>query len=182
MSRPQFPTNQLTVNGATSGMPGQVVNGGLIDFQDNFHRGMAEYAQYMNAQHAGYQQATPGFPTPSSLMAGYPGMAQSQQPVVAGLPQSTVLGHPSFINVAGKMYRPVEEPRPTEAAAEDDVERRVQQRVDEWAAGQRRPVSSGLMRTGIKGRGVTDEERAAARVKSVNAGMYRPRGGFYSPA
>jgi len=192
MSRPQFPVNQLSVNGAPGSMPGHVVNGGLIDFQDNFHRGMAEYAQYVNAQQAaGYQSIAAGYPTPSSLLAGYQhpnGLAQAAPQAVAGLPQSTILGHPSFINVAGKMYRPVEEPRAVETAAEppvqpralteDDIERRVQQRVDEWAASQRKPVSVAR----AKGRGVTDEERAAARVKSVNAGMYQQRGGFYSPA
>jgi hypothetical protein len=103
------------------------------------------------------------------------------------LPQSTLLGHPSFINIAGKMYKPVEEPGPEpkrtaevivceqpRPITDDDVDRRVQKKLNEWVSAQR----PNKIRTVAK-RG-SEEERAAARVKSVNAGM--PRGKYYSPA
>jgi hypothetical protein len=47
---------------------------------------------------------------------------------------------------------------------EEDIDRRVEENLEKWASQQRRPA--GVSRS--KGQ----EERAAARVKSVNAGMY----------
>ena len=181
MSRPQIHVNSQSVPA-----PGQIVNGGLIDFQDNFHRGMAEYAQLVSAQQAaGYQ------PQMMQGVHSYSPMAVQQT-----LPQTTLLGHPSFINVAGKMYKPVDEPvavasEPVRRVAEpepaprmltdEDIDRRVAQRVDEWAAAQRKPVpSTSYGRSVGKGRAVSDVERAVARVKNVNAGMYQPNR-VYSP-
>lgn len=179
MSRPQ-----IHVNSQAAPAQGQIVNGGLIDFQDNFHRGMAEYAQLVSAQQAaGYQPQVMQGVHPYSVMG-----------VQQALPQTTLLGHPSFINVAGKMYKPVDEPvaaEPARRAAEpepaprmltdEDIDQRVAQRVDEWAAAQRKPVpSTSYGRSVGKGRAVSDVERAAARVKTVNAGMYQPSR-LYSP-
>jgi hypothetical protein len=182
MSRPQ-----IHMNSPAMPAPGQIVNGGLIDFQDNFHRGMAEYAQLISAQQAA------GYPPHPAMQAVHPYSAMQQS-----LPQTTLLGHPSFINVAGKMYRPVEEPpstvmmvapvesqkRPAEPEprmlTEDDIDQRVAQRVDEWAAAQRKPVPASFGRAGKPRAVVSDVERAASRVKSVNAGMYQPSR-LYSP-
>jgi hypothetical protein len=156
---------------------------------------MAEYAQQLAAQQslASLAAAYPGLQ--SQLSAGFPQTAfQAIQPVAqgpAGLPPTTLLGHPSFINVAGKMYKPVEEPGHTaevtsskkhtaapepepRVMTEEDIDRRVEQQVERWASLQRK---SGP-RHAAKGRQDNHEERAAARVKSVNAAMYRP---FHSP-
>jgi hypothetical protein len=192
MSRPQFP-----VNAPASQAPGPVVNGGLIDFQDNFHRGMAEYAQQFAAQQslATLAAAYPGLASqfPSALQAsgqfsaGFPvPVTQAVPGLPTALPPSTTLGHPSFINVAGKMYKPVEEPAQlaeakkvahepeTRVMTEDDIDRRVEEQVERWASAQRRPQSRSIVKSRHN-----DEERAAARVKSVNAGMYRST--YYSP-
>jgi hypothetical protein len=159
------------------------VNGGLIDFQDNFHRGLAEYAQLVSAQqqYGAY---------PPQQLAGFP--AYPTMPAQVALPQTTLLGHPSFINVAGKMYKPVEEPLPATVVevkrapepeprmlTDEDIDRRVAQRVDEWAAAQRKPVPAAYPRVRSSTKPASDVERAAARVKGVNAGMYRPS--IYSP-
>lgn len=178
MSRPQFPVNaNATTASSFNHTPGLIVNHGLIDFQDNFYRGMnSDYAQFMAAQQQ--QQALSGNFAPMC--------PTFQSPIPSGLPQSTLLGHPSFINVAGKMYKPVEEPttaaepkRLAEAVVEPqpvaitdaDVDQRVAQKLNEWMSSQRQKPSL---------RKRSEEDRAAARVKSVmNAG--RP-GRFYSPA
>ena len=185
MSRPQFPVN---VSQTSSHAPGPIVNGGLIDFQDNYHRGLSDYAHFMAAQQ---QQALVPAMSPSFQAVPYtPSQIQNAMQASLGqpcLPQSTLLGHPSFINIAGKMYKPVEEPGPEpkrtaevivceqpRPITDDDVDRRVQKKLNEWVSAQR----PNKIRTVAK-RG-SEEERAAARVKSVNAGM--PRGTYYSPA
>lgn len=183
---------------------GQVVNGGLIDFQDNFHRGMADYspmhANLMNSYQppCAYQ---PAMQTMVPPVASYQAVSAA---AMGNLPQATFLGHPSFINISGKMYKPVEEPVTAQPAnpgsepvraepaalpsrpviTEEDLDRRVEQRLEEWMSTQRVKPSygNGGMRAaagGPKGRCASEEERAAARVKSVNAGMRR---GYYSPA
>ena len=136
-----------------------------------------------------------GFPVSASLQqtfqqAPYHAVASAMGGVAQQ--QTTILGHPSFINVAGKMYKPVEEPgahpamqssdhgkqEPETVApariTDKDIDRRVQQRLQEWMSTQKeRPFAR-------KGKTASsDEERAAARVKSVNAGMRR---GYFSPA
>jgi hypothetical protein len=192
--------------------PGQVVNGGLIDFQDNFHRGVADpYANYMNGQQQHYMGTAVG------SMAGFPGPMPFQsmqqhafQGVAGGLPMAAttnlpcISGPPAYLHVNGQTYVPVDAQQPVSASkpaapaetvaaaetsprvlTEDEIERRVRHRVEEWAAGQRKPVyytgaassSSGSSRKG-RGRETTDEDRAADRIKSVNASM---RGRFVSP-
>ena len=124
MSRPQF--HQYASSPSSAQGP-VVVNGGLIDFQDNMQRGVSEYItpqQLLAAQ--GYP---PGFVQPASLAAvngsvltagtsavpgafqqgggasysaqGYPGMAQ-------GVSGSCFSGPPSFLHVNGITYKPVE--------------------------------------------------------------------------
>ena len=171
MSRPQY-TDSAVANGATNARghtPGLIVNNGLIDFQDNYYRGMSnDYSQFMAAQ----QQHLSPFQSPLQH---------------TGLPQTTLLGHPSFINVAGKMYKPVEDPittaaeprrlaeavvEPTPTITDEDVDRRVAQRLKEWTSSQRGKAAPSIRKR------PNEEERAAARVKSV---MGR-QGKFYSPA
>lgn len=204
MSRPQFP-----VNAPMQTMSGPIVNGGLIDFQDNFHRGLAEYANFQHSQQmAGMMGGMPGSSFPMQQQA----FQQMQQfPSTAGLPvgampgvsASTQLpcisGPPVFLHMYGQKYVPEEvqaaaaakpathveaapEPAPR-VLSEEEIERRVRERVDAWAASQRKPVyatssCSGDSRKHLKGRGASDEERAAERIHSVNAGM---RGRFCSP-
>jgi hypothetical protein len=71
MSRPQFsqPQQQMTASHST-------VNGGLIDFQENYGRTMCEYPtpQQIMAAAAGYPPQgvyMPGMPQPAVLAAGY---------------------------------------------------------------------------------------------------------------
>lgn len=185
MSRPQY-SDSVVANCATNPRghaSGLIVNNGLIDFQDNFYRGMSnDYAQFLAAQQ---QQCGLGAQVPYAAPPFQPALHQA--PLQAGLPQTTLLGHPSFINVAGKMYKPVEDPvepkrlaeaviEPVQAPAitDEDVDRRVAQRLKEWTSSQRGKAPS------IRKRVNDEEQRAAARVKSVmNQG--RP-GRIYSPA
>jgi hypothetical protein len=181
MSRPQF-SDSAVANSATNARghtPGLIVNNGLIDFQDNFYRGMSnDYSQFMAAQQQ--QQCGLGAQLPYSA----PTFQSPLQHV--GLPQTTLLGHPSFINVAGKMYKPVEDPtttaeprrlaeavvEPAPTITDEDVDRRVAQKLKEWTSSQRGKAAPSMRKRS------SDEERAAARVKSV---MGR-QGKFYSPA
>jgi hypothetical protein len=151
---------------------------------------MAEYAQQLAAQQslATLAAAYPGLQAGAQFPVGFPvPVTQAAPSLPTSLPPTTLLGHPSFINVAGKMYKPVEEPIQAvevkkvahepepRVMTEDDIDRRVEEQVERWASAQRRPQSRGIG----KGRHELNEERAAARVKSVNAGMYRPS--YYSP-
>lgn len=194
MSRPQFP-----VNTPMHTISGPVVNGGLIDFQDNFHRGVAEYANYQQAQ----QQLMSMQQFPSQLQAFHPGMGTlplagtGAMPGVQAAPAQLpcISGPPAFFHVHGQKYVPEESvnaaktvvsaPKPvaTEAPeprvlSEDEIERRVRERVDAWAVSQRKPVYSSDSRRHMKSRPVSDEERAAEHIHNVNAGM---RGRFHSP-
>lgn len=184
-------------------LSGPIVNGGLIDFQDNFHRGMAEYASYQQAQQlagmVGVQQQP--FVPPMQQYHPGAGLAAGPLPGVSSTSQlPCISGPPAFLHVHGQTYVPVEA-QPTVAAgvakagasaakpvaaeapeprvlSEEEIERRVRDRVDAWAASQRKPVYHSDTRRHLKGKAVTDEERAAERIHSVNAGM---RGRFCSP-
>jgi len=250
MSRPQYGQYQQ------SGSP--VVNGGLIDFQDNQHRGLAEYGAfsgigpnpaypvpnvsqaatlhpYMLAGPAGLPPAPfqPIFPHPPGVAGPYmPPPAPAQHTVqsngpavpsqyavtvpapsnlvpthhfnVNGQPQTGqsgqyVNGPPSFVQINGVKYRPVDDlptqgsvsaasnvapgPVETEVAVmseqelEDAIDRRVQQRVDAFVAGQRRNVSTdeeaGTPRRSpsVSSSSKRVEEKMAKQVASVNASM-----------
>jgi hypothetical protein len=183
MSRPQFATPQVST------IPGHIVNGGLIDFQDNFHRGMAEYMQYPSVP----SMAGPAFASNGMSFMGSPAMGYPQGTNFPGSGQlPCISGPPSFIHVNGITYKPVEDPngkgrggQVTESAPEpaprvltdEDIDRRVRDRVESWASSQRKPVASSTSRSS-GGRGVSEEDRVAARVLSMNEGM---RGRFRSP-
>ena len=110
MSRPQIQQYQPGMQ-----TPGTVVNGGLIDFQDNMQRGMPDYTitpsviaaqQQQAASHALLQQ--------QALQAGSAGLVQGQpQAVVAGIPPSGavppnwICGPASYYHVNGVTYAPV---------------------------------------------------------------------------
>ena len=102
MSRAQYQQPYSPQYG--SGMPGTVVNGGLIDFQDNLYRGVQECV------------------TPSMLLQQHNHvMAAAQQPqyglnaanfsnVPVSMQGQVLCGPASFIHVNGVTYKPVEEP------------------------------------------------------------------------
>ena len=214
---------------------GQVVNGGLIDFQDNFHRGLAEYANYMAVQQQQQQQSLMGY-SPSGAqpvsLAGYPTHLQQQQQAslmafqqqqqqqqqpagMATTVQSNQLpcisGPPAYVHINGQTYVPVDSPQVGKPAAaqqpqavvavepepaslsNEDIDRRVYAQVEAWASRQRKPYQAAAPATAesagdggrkhLKGRAaaVSDEDRAAERVNSVNAGMRGGSGRFYSP-
>lgn len=216
MSRPQYSIN------APASPIGQVVNGGLIDFQDNFHRGLAEYANYMATQQQ-QQTLMSGFPgQPQQVMPGgyHPSQLQAasmpfQQPQSMGVVSSNgahlpcISGPPAYVHINGQTYVPVDssqqvssapvKPAAVEAApsvtepvsapralSNEEIDRRVHEQVEAWASRQRKPISyqsetsyePPASRQHLKGRAVSDDDRAAERVSSVNAGM---RGRFRSP-
>ena len=123
MSRPQFNQSpqQLQVAG------GQVVNGGLIDFQDNLQRGVCEYAtpqQLLASGYGGYPGA-PGISqgppmqaysnnaipsVTSSPFGNYPGYPSPAQLSSGSVGQSggCFSGPPAFLQVGSVVYRPVD--------------------------------------------------------------------------
>jgi hypothetical protein len=197
MSRPQFPVNpQLTP------MTGQIVNGGLIDFQDNLHRGVSDYASFSPSQLSMLQaQQAAGF-VPMQQMFAAQAPLQGLANVPAPTQLSCISGPPAYLHVNGQTYVPVEAqssvaaapaPKPAVEAApqepaprlltEDDIEERVRRRVDQWAASQRKPVYYAASNVVDKmdhapARRCSEEMRAAERIRSYNAGM---RGRFNSP-
>lgn len=182
--------------------PGQVVNGGLIDFQDAYHphRGMADHYG-SGFMHGGlHQQCLGAFPGQVQSFGGvqhpFPGLAggmPSGAPAATHLP--CISGPPAYLHVNGQTYVPVDAQQPVAASkpvvqaepaaepgprvlTEDEIERRVRNRVEEWAAGQRKPVYYEGTGSAARRAKTTDEDRAADRIRSVNAGM---RGRFVSP-
>lgn len=141
MSRPQY---------YQQSMP-HVVNGGLIDFRDNMHTGTPEYSALMSSNACMYP--TPGMPSPATL-----GPFHGQ-----GAGMGCVSGPPSYMQINGITYRPVEEGMGTEACgksslrgaevapkeepvkvlSEAELERaidnRVHQRVEEFLSTRRHP-------------------------------------------
>ena len=105
MSRPQFNNNASSQSGyMTPGVPYQgqgVVNGGLIDFQDNTQRGLPAPDPYSSMMHSG--MVLPGVAAPAVLHQG--GLGLSGQSGVGG---NCFSGPPSFIHISGTTYRPVE--------------------------------------------------------------------------
>jgi hypothetical protein len=175
MSRPQFNQQQQY----TQSPMGPVVNGGLIDFQDNLQRGVCEYASPAQLIAAGYGALPSGVGYPSSAPLNapvggamypsvYPGHpVPAQLSVGQGAPQGGACfsGPPSFFNVNGVLYRPVEgavvsgplppvplaaavvpvvpEPQGAKLLTEDELHRtidaRVRQKVDSYLSSQRKP-------------------------------------------
>ncbi len=124
MSRPQFDQRQYA-NSQQHQAAGVVVNGGLIDFQDNSHRGVA--AEYHSAQLQAFQNqgmlpmaspatlspgmfiSSPGFmpghPSPATLQQGLNVSGMSSPPQVGG---ACFTGPPTFLHLHGVTYRPVD--------------------------------------------------------------------------
>lgn len=77
----------------------RVVNGGLIDFQDNTVRGQCEYPMYPT-------QIQPNYPLSASpqLQPGFPLSSSTQ------LTPGCIQGPPSFIHINGVTYKPVDDP------------------------------------------------------------------------
>jgi len=147
MSRPQYSSRY------TESSPGAVVNGGLIDFQDNLNRGVCEYLspnqialQQQQQQQAGYPQQQQAFYPQQPNVAGYPlqqPQAYMAQPATLASP-TCFNGPPSFIHAHGVTYRPVEAtlpepavPQPASISVADcdpmmeehELEHKVNQRV-----------------------------------------------------
>ena len=183
---------------------GQIVNGGLIDFQDNFHRGMAEYANSL-ANHQQTLAAASGFPMQMQQYTHQQTPAQYQPFAPQGLstpmqPPPCISGPPAYIHMHGQTYVPVDAQatsnapkagaEPVQSAAppsqpapldDEEMERKVRERVEAYYANQKKSVyahNEQASRRALKGRGASDEDRAADRVHSVNAGM---RGRYNSP-
>lgn len=136
MSRPQYPQQQIP----------HVVNGGLIDFHDNINRGMPEFGPgYMAAG----MYPMPGAAGPATL-AGFQGAGVAQMGCVSG--------PPTFLQVNGVVYKPVEDAvgveakaaaavkteakeEPVKVLSERELERaideRVQSRVSQFLSSQR---------------------------------------------
>jgi len=154
MSRPQY--SRYATESSHVGH-GPVVNGGLIDFQDNLHRGVCEYLSPNQIVLQQQQPAVAGYPQQQPAMAGYPQQQppcytqqQAGYPYTPNVAQPAVLatqaaacfnGPPSFIHAHGVTYRPVEAmlPEPQESRQapvecdnnhmEEDLEHKVHQRV-----------------------------------------------------
>lgn len=104
-------------------MSGPVVNGGLIDFQDNLQRGVQEYvtpAMILQAANNNNMQGVGGpagmaaqfsSVAGNGMMAGGGFMQQNGGFQAAGTPAGGILcGPASYLHVNGVTYKPVEEP------------------------------------------------------------------------
>ena len=93
MSRPQIQQYQPGMQ-----TPGTVVNGGLIDFQDNMQRGMPDYTITPSMIAAQQQQGL-----------AQPGIAQIQPlaPPAGAIPPNWICGPASYYHVNGVTYAPV---------------------------------------------------------------------------
>jgi len=134
-----------------------VVNGGLIDFRDNFNTGNPEYPTTQCMYPVG---PVPGMQAPASLPGFHP----------QGL--GCVSGPPSYMHINGVMYRPVDDslgaeasakaaPKPAEPVAtkeepvkvlseaelERSIDDRVRQRVEEFLSTQRHNRPRGVRHT-----------------------------------
>jgi hypothetical protein len=183
MSRPQYDYYQAPMQ-----MRAQVVNGGLIDFQDNsLQRGAQDYVtpnQYMAASvypPQGFPQIASQFQQPQNFMASQAGPGG----------QSYISGPPSFLHMNGVTYKPVEDAntvaaKPCEPAPDEVVKtlsegefhqaisEHVQRKVDSYMTKQSSHNSRHAKTVSAKNiakRGHVDEEQAAMRVKAVNASM-----------
>jgi len=113
MSRPQL---QPYVQGNSS--TGHIVNGGLIDFQDNMNRGVAEYvitpsmiAAQQNQMQQAHAMITTGMPPmPMQVQPGNLGAMPFPTPACPGGPPQWVSGPASYYHVNGVMYAPIGDP------------------------------------------------------------------------
>jgi hypothetical protein len=197
MSRAQYNNNQPYPQGVSGSSPfaGTIVNGGLIDFQDNLQRGMQEYL------------------TPSTMLAQQQLLAQQQQNgFQGGMPQqfmaasspACICGPPSFYHVNGVTYKPVEDPNsklatPPDAAktpspadlastrepvqqhrilTQREVDDRVESKLKELFPQNGRAESQYVRRQkgAVNTANLSPEELAARRVYDLNAGMSAGKG------
>ena len=175
MSRPQ-----LQYNTTPAQNPHSVVNGGLIDFSDNLHRGNVEsltpsmlvsMQQNQNHMMMMQQQQQPGL-VPSSTTMASAGVFPNGP--------SYISGPPTFLHVNGIMYRPVDassgpqvdaQPSPVPAAPETkvlsaselhkEIDKRVQAKVQDYINEHRHPADTEA----------DQGEVAARRVRDLNASM-----------
>lgn len=110
-------------------MPGAVVNGGLIDFQDNLQRGVQEYVSPSMLLQATSGVGPNGMGMICGLPGALPGSIAAQQgfvqqggafPVGGNVSSSILCGPASFLHVNGVTYKPVEEPN-SKLSAQDSV-------------------------------------------------------------
>jgi hypothetical protein len=174
MSRPQLQHNPTAAQTSHT-----VVNGGLIDFQDNLHRGTVECitpSMMVNIQQQQQhsmmmmQQQQQQAITPSSMAAG----------VFPNGGPSYISGPPTFLHVNGIMYRPVDTAGPqVDAQAtpvpvvpetkvlsasefHKEIDKRVQAKVQAYINEHRHPPDT-----------ESDQgEVAARRVRDLNASMH----------
>jgi len=136
----------------------QVVNGGLIDFQDNQLRGPCDFGM-----------TSSGLSTPGTC----------------------ITGPPSFIHVNGITYRPVDETQETVKAStvsssastsvkssapasdslDEEIERRVQVKVDEYLSRQAGRSSSSRPEERRANTNAPPEDEVARRLQRVNENM-----------
>lgn len=147
MSRPQYDRYSSSSQHYTeSAYSNPVVNGGLIDFQDNMNRGVSEY---IAAQQKPQQMAMAAY-HPQTAFAYAPNVAQPAvlQATAQG-PGACFSGPPSFLHVNGITYRPVEpevaqQPAPAKSAStaapepkpmtEDELYHAIDERVSSRVA------------------------------------------------
>lgn len=134
MSRPQYDrysdSSHTSSPYGNQGYGGHVVNGGLIDFQDNAFRGVSEYltpsqivSQQQQQAHGMMTMAQPQAGPSLQMMVGnqafLPAGLQQQQGTSASVAGGTCFsGPPSFIHVNGITYKPVEAAVPTPTPSE----------------------------------------------------------------
>lgn len=113
-------------------MPGAVVNGGLIDFQDNLQRGVQEYVTpsmilQANGGASGGCMLSPGvggqfsLPMNNGISAQQNGYLQQGSGAFAtsgGVQAGILCGPASYLHVNGVTYKPVEEPNAKISAQE----------------------------------------------------------------
>ncbi len=104
MSRAQYHQNSPAV----AAHPLNVVNGGLIDFQDNLQRGVQEYVtptMIMHQQQGGFGQS------PYQQLASLASQQGVNQFTAGQIqPGQMLCGPASFLHVNGVTYKPVDEP------------------------------------------------------------------------
>jgi hypothetical protein len=183
MSRPQIQQYQPGMQ-----TPGAVVNGGLIDFQDNTLRGVPDYTVTPSMLAAQQQQLL------LQQQAGVAGLAQGHTqavfvaaPSAGAVPPNWICGPASYYHVNGVTYAPVSGGAPVQVApvavvetnppvssgdaVEEDSGKRVRRQVQAYMTTKTHPdVASGSNPRRQKGQS-SPEEEAAMRVNSLNASM-----------
>lgn len=192
MSRAQYHQNPTAV----TNNPLNVVNGGLIDFQDNLQRGVQEYVtptMIMQQQQGGFGQL------PYQQLASLASQQGVNQFTAGQIqPGQMLCGPASFLHVNGVTYKPVDEPstkfaplpeKPSPAVIAQEssggaasssqgpralserelreaIDKRVKQQVMSYIRNQHDGVTAGSV-DGL----LSAEDVAARKVFDLNAGM-----------